>query len=639
MKVPGNTFNTEYLADVSGEQSETLIQRTRTAFEVAKTITGNREGLMLYGGTIRNLLLGIETSEPDYDFIGDFDPDEIQTKYPHLVDSRWDEVSTIRLRIGNCIYDFTWAEDIQERLYIGDITLSNLCMTEDGCVIDYFGGLASLLNREVKIIDPDNKFAIDPTRILRVFRFAAELGFRIDETTLSSAIRNAKFIDFSEDIEDELWKILALDPDVRSQALDLLRIYGIDRYFEYPDRFLDEIEAVSLERALSKYTQLDVLAEMLASDLYLVGGAVRDTIWGKRVNDLDFKVNMPVDDVIAVLEERGFTRSPDYRTKEQEYYVSQFPGVVGVVIDGMDIHLSSVPTSDIPTLISEGDINFSCCVYDTHAKRILNPEMIREIADKEIHFANPIKALEDPVIVINALKQISRTPDIKIPTDTMDIIKASIPRIVQFIRTDPTFRYKIETLCGNINSARIYELFEGDHGDIFNGVEMKKRKLEVSPSYESLVVDELSEDDRREIIRLLRVGYGKHFDESKVFNGRVNSVVIERRNGRMQACCMVDGERLYAASARDKTDWINIIAEITRNNYSVWCTVDCNNPKIQALCSVAGLAIETDPQTIERILKSNTSRYDEIDTYEQDGFVVFKKRNKPDDYSQVLLRL
>lgn len=378
---------------------------------------------------------------------------------------------------------------------------------------------------------------------------------------------------------------------------------------------------------------------MFDTTTYLVGGAVRDMIWDKRMNDFDFKVHMPVEEIIRILEENGFTKSPDYHTKEHQYYVSSFAGVVGAVIDGVDIHLSQVDTTDISTLISEGDVNFSCCVYNIHTGRIENPERIREIRDKEIKFANPERAKEDPLIVINALKQISRIPDITIPQETRNIIEASIPQIVEFARTNPTFRYKIVSFCGNLNSEEVYELFGEEAQDIFQGVERKKGKLvATSPQYISIPLAELTEGDKVEVTRLLRAGYGKHFDESKVFSGNVNSVVIQRGEKGIQSCCLVDGERLYSAAAREGADWIAIIADLANNNYNVWCTVDCNNPKIQALCSIAGLAIETNPQVIKKILETKTEKYRDISVYEFNGMVVFKKNNEPDDYPQVLLR-
>ncbi len=624
---------------ITDAQREYMIQNTRTAFEVAKTITRRQSPLFLYGGTIRNLLLEAKTSIPDYDFIGDIDPDQIQRDFPNLVIGRWNEVQTMRLKVGNTLYDFTWAKDIQERLAMGDITISNLCMTEDGQVIDYFGGLESLAKKEIKMVDAEAKIVKDPVRILRAFRFAAELGFTIEESTLSAAIKNAYMLESVTDVDDEIWQILTLDHDIRAKVLGLLHQYGIDRHITYPDNVFETINIFAIEKDISRCPQIDEVARMFDTTTYLVGGAVRDMIWNKKVNDLDFKIHMSVEEIIRILEENGFTRSPDYHTAEHQYYVSTFAGVVGAVIGGVDIHLSQVDTTDIPTLISRGDVNFSCCVFNVHTKRIENPERIREIRNKEIRFANPENAKNDPLIVINALKQISRVPDVIIPEETRNIIEESIPRVVEFVRANPNLRYMIDAVCGNLNSEEVYDIFGGDAQGIFEGVERKKSRLVVSsPQHTSIPLAELTEGDKLEVARLLRAGYGKHFDESKVFSGNVNSVVIQRGEKGIQSCCLVDGERLYSAAAREGTDWIAIIADLAKNNYNVWCTVDCYNPKIQALCSIAGLVMETKPQIVRKILEAKSEKYRDISIYEHNGMLVFKKNNDPENYPQVLLR-
>lgn len=237
---------------ITPEQRERLVQNTKTAFEVAKTITRRQSSLMLYGGTIRNVLLETETSIPDYDFIGDIDPDQIQRDFPNLVIGRWDEVQTMRLKVGTTLYDFTWAKDVQERLAVGDITISNLCMTEDGQVLDYFGGLESLAKREIKMINPDEKIATNPVRILRAFRFAAELGFTIEEETLNSAIKNAHLLSEATTLDDDIWQILSLEHDTRTQVLGLLRQYGIDRYISYPDNVYETINTLAIEKDISR---------------------------------------------------------------------------------------------------------------------------------------------------------------------------------------------------------------------------------------------------------------------------------------------------------------------------------------------------------------------------------------------------
>ena len=62
------------------------------------------------------------------------------------------------IKIGYDNYDFTWTKNIPERLAIGDITISNICMDKEGHIIDFYGGADSLKNQEIKVLNPDFKF-------------------------------------------------------------------------------------------------------------------------------------------------------------------------------------------------------------------------------------------------------------------------------------------------------------------------------------------------------------------------------------------------------------------------------------------------------------------------------------------------
>src|SRR5690625_4336267 len=66
-----------------------------------------------------------------------------------------------------------------------DFTVNALYYTLDGFAIhDYTGGLADLEDRQLRIIGaPVTRYKEDPVRMLRAIRFAAKLGFRIEEST------------------------------------------------------------------------------------------------------------------------------------------------------------------------------------------------------------------------------------------------------------------------------------------------------------------------------------------------------------------------------------------------------------------------------------------------------------------------
>lgn len=621
---------------------EEILSKTRNIFEIASVITRRKTEVNLYGGAVRNLLLETETSMSDYDFIGDFDLDQIQNDFPSLVTGRWDKFNTLRLKIGQRYFDFTTTKDIKERLALTDMNISTLILSNGGIVTDYFDGLLSLLEKEIKMDEPEVKIALDPSRILRAFRFAAELGFTIENYTLAAIIKQAPLLIEAVNLDDEIWQILVLDEPIRKNILQALDQYGISRYLHFSESILAAIDEYSLVKDIQRIPQVHEVGQMFGSaEIYLGGGAVRDLIWGKKINDFDFEVNLSLDEVIGVLEANGYKRIEGYQTSEHEYYISTFAGVVGAVVNGVDVHFLVMTDGQVSTLLKEGDVNFSCCVFNIKTNKVENPEIIREIKEKRLLFCDVEHARTDPLIIINALKQISRIPEIIVPSETKRVIVSCIPEVIRYFRKYPEMKYKLASICGNLNSERALDFFDQvvDCDDIFDGVEMKKLKLSVSgDQYFSLRVEELSNIDRAEIVQLIQSAFGAKYKAEKEFPDKINSVVFERQNGHIIACCLVDGERVYVASARGGHDWINIFANLVQNNYNIWCTVDCDNPKIQALCTLGGLSLETETDVMRNILVTKGGKNaEDLDIFVYNGMLVFKDKKKH-GYAQVLLR-
>jgi len=74
--------------------------------------------------------------------------------------------------------DVTLEDDLRRR----DLTINAMAKSEDGTLIDPFGGKRDLENRVLRHVS--EAFAEDPVRILRVARFAARFGFRVHEKTM-----------------------------------------------------------------------------------------------------------------------------------------------------------------------------------------------------------------------------------------------------------------------------------------------------------------------------------------------------------------------------------------------------------------------------------------------------------------------
>ncbi|SDB84326.1 CCA tRNA nucleotidyltransferase [Williamwhitmania taraxaci] len=103
-------------------------------------------------------------------------------------------------------------EDDQNRR---DFTINALAISlnknDYGRLIDPFGGIDDLKNKILRTpLDPETTFSDDPLRMIRAIRFAAQLGFRIEEKALQSIsdMKDRITIVSKERIADELNKII-----------------------------------------------------------------------------------------------------------------------------------------------------------------------------------------------------------------------------------------------------------------------------------------------------------------------------------------------------------------------------------------------------------------------------------------------
>lgn len=124
-------------------------------------------------------------------------------------------------------------EDDQNRR---DFTINALAISLNksnyGFLLDSFGGVAHLESRLIKTpLAPDSTFSDDPLRMMRAIRFASELNFDIDSTTLRGIVNNHQRIQIvsKERIMVEFNKILASKKP--SRGLRLLEQTGLLKNF------------------------------------------------------------------------------------------------------------------------------------------------------------------------------------------------------------------------------------------------------------------------------------------------------------------------------------------------------------------------------------------------------------------------
>lgn len=187
-----------------------------------------RAGFEAYpvGGCVRDLLLGrtpgdwdIATAAPPEAVMALFDK-TVPTGLPHgtvtvLLDGQSFEVTTFRADVG---YSdgrhpdaVVFGESLEHDLARRDFTVNAMALREDSSVIDLFDGQADLKRQLIRAVgDPRVRFGEDALRMFRAIRFAAQLGFAIEENTfaaLTALAGNAKHVS-GERIKVEVEKTL-----------------------------------------------------------------------------------------------------------------------------------------------------------------------------------------------------------------------------------------------------------------------------------------------------------------------------------------------------------------------------------------------------------------------------------------------
>lgn len=197
------------------------------ALHIVKELNAAGYQALYAGGAVRDELLGQPAA--DYDVATDAPPDVVMRLFPrhtavgahfgvvlvHL-DGSHIEVATFRTdaayRDGRHPEHVAYATDPREDVLRRDFTINGLLKNPlTGEILDYVGGRADLAAGIVRAIgDPERRFSEDRLRMLRAVRFAARLGFHLDESTRQAIRRHAAEIHqiSQERIRDEILKML-----------------------------------------------------------------------------------------------------------------------------------------------------------------------------------------------------------------------------------------------------------------------------------------------------------------------------------------------------------------------------------------------------------------------------------------------
>ncbi len=204
--------------------------RTAATHKVMAALTVGGQQARFVGGCVRDSLLGRPIS--DIDIATPMTPDEVSavavaaglkavpTGVDHgtvtvVADGQPFEVTTLRRDLEtdgrHAVVAFTddWEQDAARR----DFTLNALFADTDGRLFDYFGGVADARAGRIRFVgDPVRRIEEDVLRLLRYFRFYAQLGTSpADPAALEACRAMAGRIDSlsGERVRVEVLKLLA----------------------------------------------------------------------------------------------------------------------------------------------------------------------------------------------------------------------------------------------------------------------------------------------------------------------------------------------------------------------------------------------------------------------------------------------
>ncbi len=177
---------------------------------VLDTLISNGHSAYIVGGCVRDLLCGKEPH--DYDITTSATPDQTQSLFAKtiatgikhgtitvIIDGEPIEVTTFRTE---SVYNdsrhpesVNFVHDVNEDLARRDFTVNAMCYNNLNGLIDLFGGKEDIKSQMLKAVgNAKTRFCEDALRILRLFRFAATLGFSIEKATFDAAIECAPLL-------------------------------------------------------------------------------------------------------------------------------------------------------------------------------------------------------------------------------------------------------------------------------------------------------------------------------------------------------------------------------------------------------------------------------------------------------------
>jgi tRNA nucleotidyltransferase (CCA-adding enzyme) len=278
--------------------STPILSLLRTAGEIGDQLD---QRVYVVGGFVRDLLLKAENW--DIDLVTEGDGISFARELHKITGGKLtvhDKFETAVLRIsGHITLDIVTARreyyehpaalpkveksNIWNDLFRRDFTINCMAITlnpgDFGTMVDYFGGLKDLQNREIRVLY-NLSFIEDPTRIFRAVRFAARLGFAIEKSTrqfMEHALKTDTVSRLSKDrIREELLHLIR-EQEFLPQSVVLMKDLDLFRtlhpHFKVETRTIERIRNIRFsvegfrQLAPKPFNQTIVLMMQLMSEV------------------------------------------------------------------------------------------------------------------------------------------------------------------------------------------------------------------------------------------------------------------------------------------------------------------------------------------------------------------------------------
>lgn len=188
-----------------------MIRLPKEINKIMKTVEDTGFQIFIVGGSIRDMLLGIEPV--DWDLATDMPVDKVAEIFENTeakIDENGEKYGVVRIKEGNLQIELAtfridghysdhrrpdrviFTDDVAKDLVRRDFTINGMAFNPRTGTIDPYGGQNDLKDRLIRTIgNPDERFTQDPLRILRGVRLAGQLNFDLEMETFSGMQKNA----------------------------------------------------------------------------------------------------------------------------------------------------------------------------------------------------------------------------------------------------------------------------------------------------------------------------------------------------------------------------------------------------------------------------------------------------------------